>query len=77
MLKKTKKVNFLSFAQWLTGEQIWIHLFPTGRFVEFSLTSHLVLSELVLGGELPLAFPAQFLQVCLGALQGVLFDFVF
>lgn len=70
-------MNFPSFALWLSGEQIWIRLFPTGRFVEFALASHLVLSVLVLGGVLPLAFPAQLLQVCLGALQGVLFDFVF
>lgn len=52
-------------------------LFPTGKFVEFALASHLVLSDLVLGGVFSLALSPQLLQVCLGALQGVLFHFVF
>lgn len=63
--------------QFLSGEPPWIRLFSTGKFVKFALASHLVLSELVLGGLLSLALSPQLLQVCLGALQGVLFHFVF
>lgn len=54
-----------------------MHLFATAKCVEFAGASHLVLSELVLGGVLSLALSPQLLQVCLGALQRVLLDFVF
>lgn len=38
--------------------------------------SHLILFELVLGRTLSLAFPPELLQVCFGAVQGVLLQLV-